>query len=68
MCKSLKKLGEPGRTRTSNPLLDQKMLSSWLFKHFLVSYITVYGGVRQGSVPKLVPTFRRTRVQRGKMA
>ncbi len=33
--------GEPGRTRTSNPLLVPEMLCSCLFKHFLASRITV---------------------------
>jgi hypothetical protein len=47
--------GEPGRTRTCNPLLNPEMLCSWLFKHFLASYLTVLGGVRQGFVPKVVP-------------
>jgi hypothetical protein len=34
---SLKRSGEPGRTRTSNPLLHPETLYSWLFKHFLAS-------------------------------
>ena len=38
---SLKSNGEPGRTRTSNPLLNPEMLCSWFFKHFLASCITV---------------------------
>ncbi|HZV90122.1 MAG TPA: hypothetical protein VFF95_21400 [Candidatus Binatus sp.] len=49
--------GEPGRTRTSNPLLYPEMLCSWLFKHFFASYITVLHGVRQGFVLKPVPRF-----------
>lgn len=51
----LKTRGEPGRTRTCNPLLNPEMLCSWFFKHFLASYITVFHGVWQGFVPKLVP-------------
>src|SRR6516162_5074331 len=48
-------VSEPGRTRTCNPLLNPEMLRSWLFKHFLASCITVFDGVRQGFVPKVVP-------------
>jgi hypothetical protein len=33
----LKISGEPGRTRTCNPLLNPEMLSSWFFKNFLAS-------------------------------
>jgi hypothetical protein len=33
----LKTSGEPGRTRTCNPLLNPEMLCSWFFKHFLAS-------------------------------
>ena len=33
--------GEPGRTRTCNPLLNPEMLCSWFFKHFLASCLTV---------------------------
>jgi hypothetical protein len=51
----LKNNGDPGRTRTCNPLLNPEMLCSWFFKHFLASYITILHGVRHGSVPKLVP-------------
>jgi hypothetical protein len=51
--------GEPGRTRTCNPLLNPEMLCSWFFKHFLASYMTVLHGVRHGSVPKLVPRFSK---------
>jgi len=65
---SLKGLGEPGRTRTSNPLLNPETLSSWLFLHFHASSITVFEGVWQGFVPKVVPRFvadrLRIRVQR----
>ncbi len=50
-------VGEPGRTRTSNPLVTPEMLCSWFFMHFLVSCITVFYGVRQGFVPKLGPNF-----------
>src|SRR5437016_4565839 len=50
--------GEPGRTRTSNPLLSPETLCSWLFLHFHASCITVSHGVWQGFVPKLVPRFR----------
>jgi hypothetical protein len=39
--RSLESLTVPYRdVRTSNPLLDPEMLCSWLFKHFLASYIT----------------------------
>jgi len=41
--------------RTCNPLLNPEMLCSWFFKHFLASYITVFHGVWQGFVPRLVP-------------
>src|SRR5215467_4342403 len=47
--------GEPGRTRTCNPLLNPEILCSWLSKHFLASSITVFDGVRHGFVPKVVP-------------
>jgi len=47
--------GEPGRTRTSNPLLNPEMLCSWFFKHFLASQIMVFDGVGRGFVPKVVP-------------
>jgi hypothetical protein len=53
----LENTGEPGRTRTCNPLLHPEMLCSWLFKHFLASCITVLHGVQHGFVPKLVPIF-----------
>jgi hypothetical protein len=49
------KIGEPGRTRTSNPLLTPEMLCSWFFMHFLASCVTVIYGVRQGFVPQVVP-------------
>src|SRR5439155_24197153 len=50
--------GEPGRSRTSNPLLNPETLCSWLFLHFHASCITVSHGVWRGFVPKLVPRFR----------
>jgi len=56
---NLLKTGEPGRTRTFNPLLVPEILCSWLFKHFLASYITVFHGVRQSFVPKVVPPRRK---------
>src|SRR5215471_7047285 len=56
---SLKNNGEPGRTRTCNPLLTPEMLCSWFFMHFLASCITVLHGVRKGFVPKVVPNFLR---------
>jgi hypothetical protein len=37
----LKRDGEPGRTRTCNPLLNPEMLCSWFLKHFLASSIIV---------------------------
>ena len=49
---SLKTSGEPGRTRTSNPLLIPETLCSWFFKHFLASCITVFHGVWHGFVPR----------------
>jgi hypothetical protein len=52
----IEKISEPGRTRTCNPLMTPELLCSWLFKHFLASSITVYWGLRQGSVPRLVPS------------
>ena len=52
--------GEPGRTRTSNPLLNPETLSSWLFLHFHASCITVFEGVWQGFVPKVVPRFLKS--------
>src|SRR6516225_8311362 len=48
-------VGEPGRTRTCNPLLNPEMLCSSFFKHFLASHIMVFDGVRRGFVPKVVP-------------
>jgi hypothetical protein len=56
---SLKTDGEPGRTRTCNPLLHPEMLCSWFFKHFFASHITIWHCVRHGSVPKLVPRFSK---------
>src|ERR1700728_406282 len=37
--------GEPGRTRTSNPLISPESLCSWLFLHFLARRSTVFDGV-----------------------
>jgi len=31
---TLKTLGEPGSTRTCNPLLNPEMLCGWVFKHY----------------------------------
>jgi hypothetical protein len=54
--KSLKRSGEPGRTRTYNPLITPETLSSWLFLHFLACCRTVLEGVLGGFVPKDVPS------------
>ena len=51
--------GEPRRTRTSNPLITPETLCSWLFLHFLARCTTVFHGVWQGFVPKVVPNFRK---------
>jgi len=39
--KLLKSLGEPGRTRTSNPLISRGMSQCFVFKLFPVSYMSV---------------------------
>jgi Phage integrase family len=43
--KLLKISGEPGRTRTYNPLISAETLCSWLFLHFLARRSTVFDGV-----------------------
>jgi hypothetical protein len=45
------------RFRTSGFIDRQETLCSWLFLHFRASYITVFHGVWQGFVPKLVLIF-----------
>jgi hypothetical protein len=40
-------------------LLNLETLCSWLFLHFRASCITVFHGVWQGFVPKVVPRFER---------
>lgn len=45
---------------TWNPLLNPETLSSWLFLHFHASCITVFEGVWQGFVPKVVPRFLKS--------
>ena len=42
---------------SSNPLMTPKMVSSWLFLHFLARSSTVFDGVWRGFVPKFVPLF-----------
>jgi hypothetical protein len=42
---SLKGSGEPGRTRTSNPLFPTRLLSSLFFCPLAASYSTVLGGI-----------------------
>src|SRR5271169_316141 len=51
--KLLKISGEPGRTRTYNPLITPETLCSWLFLHFLACSSTVLGGIWRVLFPDL---------------